>query len=131
METLEWNQSQTVSPTFPSFQGLRSCIKYLVFYLNKPIFIPSNYFDVSNSIRITWIENQVEDYTTQICLEYHQCAYHDRIINRRRLVSGIIHILLGVEFFCKVQIQLAIAFEYTDGEIRYIHKAINKNKETQ
>ena len=68
---------------------------------HKPIFYPSNYYCVSNVIRLTWIGNQVEDYTTQNCLEWYQDVYHTRILNIRRSVSGIIHTLLGVAVFGK------------------------------
>ena len=31
--------TQTVSPTLPSFQGIKRCIKYMASHPNKPIFI--------------------------------------------------------------------------------------------
>ena len=51
------------------------------------LFYPFNSYGGSNVIRLTWSVNQVEDYTTQNCLECHQYADHARTINRRRLVS--------------------------------------------
>ena len=82
---------------------------------HNPIVYPSNSYDGSNVIRLTWSGNQVEYHTTQNFLECHQDADHARIINRRRSVSGIIHTLLGVAVFWKVQIQPAIASDSTDG----------------
>ena len=61
-------------------------------------------------------------------MECHQDADHAIIINIRRSVSGIIHTLLGVAVYWKVHIQLAIASDSTDGEIRYMYKAVNKTK---
>ena len=52
--------TQTVAPTLPGFQGLKQCIKYLDSHPHKPTFNPSNYYDDSNIIRLTWSENQVE-----------------------------------------------------------------------
>ena len=57
--------TQTVSPTLPSFQGIKRCIKYMASHPNKPIFYPYTYYDGSNVIRLTWSGNQSEDYTTQ------------------------------------------------------------------
>ena len=37
-----------------------------------------------------------------------------RINNRRWSVSGIIHTIVGVEVYWKVQIQLDAAFDFTD-----------------
>ena len=82
---------------------------------HTPIFYPFNYYDGSNVIRLTWSGNQMEEYTTQNFLEFHQYAYHSRIINRRRPASGIIHTFLGVYVCWKVHIQPAIASESTDG----------------
>ena len=93
---------------------------------HKPIFYPSNSYDGSNFIRIIWSGNQVEEYTTQNCLECHQYADYSRIINIRRSVSGILHILIGVALWCKLQIQPDIDSNYTDGEIRYMYKAVKK-----
>ena len=53
---------------------------------------------------------------------------HARIINRRRSVSGIIHNLLGVAVYWKVQIQPDISSEFTDGEIRCMYKTVKKTK---
>ena len=82
---------------------------------HKPIFYPSNYYDGSNVISLTWSRNQVEDHTTHNCFEFHQDADHAIIINRRRSVSGIINTLLGVAVCWKVHIQPAIASDSTDG----------------
>ena len=60
--------NQTVSHNLPSFQYHKLCIQYLSNHPHKPIFYPSNYYDGSNFIRLTWNGNQVEDYTTHICL---------------------------------------------------------------
>ena len=109
--------TQTVAPTLPGFQVIKRCVQYLAIHTHKPIFYPSNSYYVSNVIRLTWSGNQVEDHTTQNCLECHQDADHAIILNRRRSVSGIIHNLLGVAVCCKVQIQPAIASDSTDGEI--------------
>ena len=75
-----------------------------------------------------WSGNQVEYHTTQNCLECHQDADHDIIINIRWSVSGIIHNLIGVSVCCKLQIQPAIESEYNYGEIRCMYKAVNKTK---
>ena len=88
--------TQTVAPTLPGFQGLKHCIKNLASHPHKLIFYPSNYYDDSNVIRLTWSCNQVECYTTQNYLECHQDADHAIIPNIRRSFSGIIHDLLGV-----------------------------------
>ena len=60
--------TQTVAPTLPGFQGIKRCIQYLASHLHKPIFYPSNSYDGSNVIRLTWSGNQVEYHTTQNCL---------------------------------------------------------------
>ena len=96
--------TQTVAPTLSGFQGIKRCVQYLSSHPHKPIFYPSNYYDGSNFIRLTWSGNQVEDHTTQSFLECHQDVDHSRILNRRRSVLGIIHTLLGVSFCWKVQI---------------------------
>ena len=107
--------NQNVAPNLPGFQGIKRCIQYLASNPYTPIFYPSNYYDGSNVIRLTWSGNQFEDYTTHNCLEFHNYAYHAIIINRRRLVSGIIHNILGVAVCWKVHIQPDIASESTDG----------------
>ena len=117
--------TQTVAPTLPGFQGIKICVKYLASHPYKPIFYPSGFYDGSNVIRLTWSWNQVEYYTTQNCLEWHQDADHYIIINRKRSVSVIIHTLIGVDFWCKVQIQPSISSDSTDGYIRCMHKATN------
>ena len=118
--------TQTVAPALPVFQGIKRCVQYLASRLYKPIFYPSNSYDGSNFIRLTWSGNQVEDHTTKNCLECHQYADHARILNRRRSAFGIIHTLLGVAVCCKVQIHPAIASDSTDGEIRCMYKALKK-----
>ena len=50
--------NQTVSHTLPGLQGIKRCIQYLASHPHKPIFYPSNYYDGSNFIRITWNGNQ-------------------------------------------------------------------------
>ena len=49
-------------------------------------------------------------------------------MNRRRPVSRIIHTILGVDVFWKVQIQPAVYLEYTGGGISYMHKYVKKAK---
>ena len=107
--------TQTVTPTLPGFQGIKRCVQYMDRYPHKPIFYLYNSYDGSNVIRLTWSGNQVEDHTTQNCLEYTQDADHAIILNRRRSVSGIIHTLLGVAVFWKVKIQPDISFDSTYG----------------
>ena len=51
--------TQTVAPTLPVFQGIKRCIKYLASHPHKPILYPSNNYDGSNVIRLTWSGNQV------------------------------------------------------------------------
>ena len=77
-------ETQTVSPTLPGFQVIKCCIQYMASRPHKPIFYPYNYYHVSNVIRLAWSGNQVEYCTTQNCLEFHQAADHDIILNRRR-----------------------------------------------
>ena len=101
----------------------------MVSHPHKPIFYPSNYYYRSNAITLTWNGNQMEDYTTNNCLECHQYADHDIIINRRRSVSGTIHTLLGIYVCWKVQIQPAVASDSTDGEIRFMYMAFKKHKD--
>ena len=108
-------ENQTVSRTLPGFQGIKRCVQYLASHPHKHIFYPSNYYDGSNAIRITWIGNKIEDHKTKNFLGCHQDADHARIINIRRSVSGIIYTLLSVAVCWKVQIWPAIASESTDG----------------
>ena len=68
--------TQTVAPNLPGFQGIKLCVQYLDSHPHKPIFYPSNSYDGSNFIRLTWSGNQVEDHTNQNCLEFHQDADH-------------------------------------------------------
>ena len=106
--------TQTVAPTLPGFQGIKQCVQYLASHPHKPIFYPYNSYDGSNFIRLTWSGNQVDDHKTQNFLECHQDADHSIILNRRRSVMGIIHTLLGVAVFWKVQIQTVIESDSTD-----------------
>ena len=76
--------TQTVAPTIPGFQGIKSCVYYLDIHPHKPIFYPYTSYDGPNVLRLTWSRGQVEYCTTQIFLECHQDAYHDRTLNRRR-----------------------------------------------
>ena len=89
-------ENQTVASNIPCFQGIERCVQYLDSHPHKPIFSPSNSYDGSNIIRLMWSGNQVEDYTTHNCLEFHQYADHAIILNIRRSVSGILHTLIGV-----------------------------------
>ena len=107
--------TQTVAPTITGFQGIKSCIQYLASRPHKPIFYPSNYYYGSNLIRLTWGGNQVEYYTTQNYLEYHQYADHARIFNIIRPVSNIINAMIGVAVWRKVQIRPDIASDSTGG----------------
>ena len=106
-------ETQTVASTIPGLQGIKRCVKYLVSHPHKPILYTFNYYDGSYFIRLTWSGNQIEDHTTQNCLECHQDADHVRTINRRRSVSGILHTLLGVAVCCKVPIKPDIASDPT------------------
>ena len=74
-------ETQTVAPTLPGFQGIKLCVQYLASHPHKPIFYPYNSYDGSNFIRLTWSGSQVENHTTQNCLECHQYGYHARILN--------------------------------------------------
>ena len=85
-----------MAPTLPGFQGFNGCVQYLDSHPHKSIFSPSNSYDGSNCIRITWNGNQFKEYTTQSFLECHLYADFARVINIRRSVSGIINTLLGV-----------------------------------
>ena len=91
--------TQTVAPTLTSFQGIKQFIQYIVGHPHNPIiFCPSTSYYGSNVIRLTCRGDQVEEYTTQNCIECHHDADHGRIINRRRSVSGIIHSFIGITF---------------------------------
>ena len=57
--------------------------------------------------------------------------YHARILNRRRSVSVIINTILGVAVFWKVQIKPTVNSESTDGDNRYMYKAVKKIKAIQ
>ena len=57
--------TQTVLPILNGFQGTKRCIRYLDIYPRKTILFPSNYYDVSNFIRVTWSGNQVEYWKIQ------------------------------------------------------------------
>ena len=97
--------TKTMAPTLPVFQYTKRCVQYLDSRPHKPIFYPYNYHDGSNSIRLTWSGNQVDEHKTQNCLKFHEDADHARIINIRRSFSGILHNLLGVAVYWKVQIK--------------------------
>ena len=58
-------KTQNKVPTINCLQGFKRCIKYTASQPHKPIFYPSNYYDVSNVNRLTWSGTQVEYYTTQ------------------------------------------------------------------
>ena len=117
-----------MAPTLNGFQGIKSCVQYLDSHHHKPIFYPYNYYYGSNVIRLTWSGHQVEDHTTQNCLELHQYAYHDRIITRRQSVSDIIHTILGASVFYKVHMRPDIASESTDGLFIYMYKDFKKTE---
>ena len=107
--------------TYPTwFPRYKCCVLYLASHPHKPIFYPYNSYDGLNAIRLTWSGNQIEDHTTQNFLEFHQDAYHTIIINRRPSVSVIIYNMFGVDVFWKVHIQPAIAYDSTDGDIRFM-----------
>ena len=57
--------TQTVAPTIPWFKGIKRFIQYIASHPHKPIFYPSNSYDGSNFIRLTYSGNQVEDCTNQ------------------------------------------------------------------
>ena len=61
--------TQTVAPNLAGFQGLKCCTQYLDSNPHNPIFYPSNSYGGSNFIGLTWSGDQVEDYTTNNCLE--------------------------------------------------------------
>ena len=61
-------ETQNMAPTLTGFQGIKRCIKYMASHPHKTIFYPSNFYDESNAIIITWSGNQFEDHTTQNCL---------------------------------------------------------------
>ena len=75
-------ETQNLAPTLPGLQGTKHCIQYLASHWHKPIFYPYNCCDGSNVIRLIWSGNQVQDYTTQICLECHQDSDHSRILTK-------------------------------------------------
>ena len=116
-----------MAPNLPGFQGIKRCMQYLAINHHKPIYYPLNYYYVSNVIRLTWSGTQVEYYTTQNCLERNKGTDHAIIINIRRSVLGIIHTLLGVKLFWKIQIQPDVSSNSTDVKIRYMYKAVNNN----
>ena len=74
--------TQTAAPTLPDSQGLECCIKYMDSYPHKLIFYPSNYYNGSNVIRLTWIWNKVGDYITNNFLECHKYVDCALIVNR-------------------------------------------------
>ena len=88
--------NQNVAPNVTGYQVLKRGIKYLDSHPHKTMFYPSDYYDDSNAIRLTWSGNQVEERTTQHFIQQHQDADHYRILNIKRSVSGNIHTILGV-----------------------------------
>ena len=50
----------TVAPTLHIFQIIKCCIQYMDSHHHKPIFYPSNSYDGSNVISLTWSENKIE-----------------------------------------------------------------------
>ena len=120
--------TQTVAPTLPGFKGIKRRVQYLASHPHKPILYPFNSYNGSNFIRLTWSGIQVEDHTTQNCLECHQDADHARFIIKRRSVLGIIYTVLGVAVCWKVKIQPSIASDSIDGEIRRMCQAVKKTK---
>ena len=87
--------TQTVEPDITGFQGHKSFILYLDRYTHKTSYTYNSY-EGSNIIRLTWCENQIKHFTNQNFLYCHQDTDHDIILNRGRLVSGIIHTLIRV-----------------------------------
>ena len=112
-------------------KGFKICVQYLDIHPHKPIFYPYNYYDGSNIIRLTRRGNEVEEHKTHNVLERHLDADHDIIIDKRRLVSGIFHNMLGVAVCWKVHIQPAISHDSTDGEIRCMYKYVKKTQVIQ
>ena len=51
---------ETVAHTIPGFQGIKCHVQYLAINPHKTILYPSNYYDGSNVIIITWSGNPVE-----------------------------------------------------------------------
>ena len=45
--------TQTMAPNLPGFQGINRCVQYISSHPQRTIFYPSNYYDVSNAIRLT------------------------------------------------------------------------------
>ena len=120
--------TQTITTNLPGFLCFKLCIHYLDSHPHKHIFYPYYYYDISNIIRLAWNGNQVEDCTTQNCLECHQEADHAIIINTRQSLSVIIYSLSGVAVYWKLLIQISVASDSTYGEIRCIQKAVRKTK---
>ena len=52
--------THNVAPTPPGFQGIKRCVQYMASHPHTPIFYPSNSYNGSNFIRLTWSGNQVE-----------------------------------------------------------------------
>ena len=90
-------ETQTMAPTLPVFQYIKRFVQYLDSHPHKPIFYPSNSYDGSTVIRLTWSGNQVEDHTIQNCLECHQDVDPAIVLNIRRTVLVIMHTLLSVD----------------------------------
>ena len=49
--------TQSEAPTLSSFQGIKRCVQYMDSHSHKTIFNPSNSYDGSNVIKLTWSEN--------------------------------------------------------------------------
>ena len=107
---------KNLSYTIYGFQDLYRCTKFLATHNLKPIFYPQNNYHGSNIIWFTWSGQQVEDYTTYRCLGHRQNSDHDIIINISQYVYVIIHTLLSVAVFSKVQIYPSVASNSTDGK---------------
>ena len=88
-------ETQRVAHTIPGFQGINHCIQYLYSHPHKPIFYPSNYYYGSNVIILKWSGIQIEDYTTQNCLELHQDADHAKILTEDGLFQVLSILFLG------------------------------------
>ena len=57
-----WLGKKNVAPTLPVFQCIKRCVQFFATHAHNPIFYPSNYYGVSNLMRINWGSDQVEEY---------------------------------------------------------------------
>ena len=71
----------------------------------------------------------MEDYTTHNFLECHQDVDHTILSNIRRSFSVIYHTLLVVSVFWRLQIQLDVASDSTNGKSRCMCKVVKKTKD--